>query len=91
MFVGEGEALNVLANDSDADEDSLVVASVTAPKQNGAVNGTVTIAGDRKTLTYTGKNAPTDELTTFNYTVSDGRGGTATATVYIFVQSGARQ
>ena len=88
VFVDKAETFDVLANDTNADGDSLVIVSITAPQQNGAVNGTVTIAADGKSLTYKGPAATTSQLTTFNYTDSDGHGGAATATVYVFVQSG---
>jgi hypothetical protein len=69
----------VLSNDTDVDGDNLTVVAVT----QGA-NGSVNITGSGKTLTYKPRNgfSGTD---TFNYTVSDGKGGTATATVTVNV------
>jgi len=70
--------VNVLGNDSDPDGDTLSVASVT----QGA-HGTVTINPD-KTLKYTpaaNYNGPD----AFTYTISDGNGGTSSATVAITV------
>lgn len=65
--------LDVLANDTDADNDSLTVASWTQP----ATGGSVTRAGSALQFTaaagFTGAS--------FTYTVSDGRGGAHTATV----------
>ena len=66
--------LNVLANDSDPDGDSLTITAVTQP-----TIGNVTIAADKKTVTYT--KPTTFNQATFTYTISDGRGGSATATV----------
>ncbi len=70
--------IGVLANDSDPDGDPLTVTSTTAP-----TNGTVTINPDGSIL-YTpdaGYNGPDS----FTYTISDGQGGTTTATVNITV------
>jgi len=69
--------IDVLANDSDPDGDDLEVISATSP------NGTVEINPDG-TLTFTPDqdfNGPT----TIEYTVSDGNGGTDTATVSVEV------
>jgi len=72
-------SISVLSNDSDVDGDNLTVVAVTQ-----AANGSVNITGSGKTLTYKPRNgfSGTD---TFNYTVSDGKGGTATATVTVNV------
>ncbi|ANI15219.1 hypothetical protein A9C11_15055 [Pseudomonas citronellolis] len=69
--------LNVLANDSDVDGDSLSVTSASAS------NGSVTINADG-TLTYTPKAnfSGSDSIT---YTISDGHGGTASSTVALSV------
>lgn len=63
----------VLANDSDADGDALTITTVVTP-----ANGTATISSGGTSITYT----PASKITapeTFSYTISDGRGGTATA------------
>jgi uncharacterized protein (TIGR03382 family) len=69
--------LNVLANDTDPDEDVLTVTAVTQP-----ANGTVTLSNGVVRFTpevgFTG-------VTTFTYTVEDGNGGTASATVTVTV------
>jgi hypothetical protein len=69
--------IDVLANDSDPDGDSLTVASVTQP-----FNGTATRTSSNVTYKPNNGFVGTDS---FTYTVSDGRGGTATATVTVFV------
>ena len=69
--------INVLGNDKDIDGDALTVTAASSP------NGTVTINPDG-TLNF----APTANFngnTTISYTVSDGHGGTDTATVYVTV------
>ena len=68
----------VLANDSDLDGDTLTVSSFTQP-----ANGTVSIGSDGS-LQYT-PNANFNGVDTLTYTVSDGNGGTDTATVAITV------
>ncbi len=71
--------VNVLANDVDVDGDQLLVASVTSP-----ANGTVTVTGGGVAINYRPRNGFTG-IDSFTYTVSDGRGGTATATVTVNV------
>ncbi|MEO7761557.1 MAG: cadherin-like domain-containing protein, partial [Casimicrobiaceae bacterium] len=66
--------LDVLANDSDPDGDPLTIISVTQP-----ILGTVQITSDGKSLRFT--QPLIFNHTTFTYTISDGRGGTSTATV----------
>jgi hypothetical protein len=72
--------IDVLANDTDLDEDDLSTDSVT----QGA-NGLVVINAD-DTVTYT-PDRDFNGNDSFTYTVSDGNGGTGTATVTITVQS----
>jgi VCBS repeat-containing protein len=68
----------VLANDSDPDSHSLTVASVSAP-----ASGTAAIMADGQ-ITYT---PPASDFagSSFTYVVSDGHGGSATATVRVAV------
>jgi hypothetical protein len=86
VAVGDSEATNedmsvtvtVLANDSDPDGDTLAVTAVTAPAHGGAV------LNPDSTVTY----QPADNYNgddSFDYTVSDGNGGTDTATVSITI------
>ncbi|HET9626930.1 MAG TPA: Ig-like domain-containing protein, partial [Kofleriaceae bacterium] len=70
--------LDVVGNDSDADDDALAITAVSQP-----AHGTVAIADDHH-VTYT----PALQFSggdAFTYTVSDGQGGTASATVTITV------
>ena len=64
--------LPVLTNDTDPDGDALSIVSFTQPGL-----GTITQSGNQ--LVYTGAGKFT--LQTITYTISDGRGGSATATV----------
>jgi hypothetical protein len=69
----------VLANDSDPDGNPLTIESVTQPE-----DGSAEVAIQDTGLRF----SPVDEFSgesTFTYTVSDGRGGTATATVVVNV------
>ena len=73
-------AISVLANDTDADNDSLTVeAVVRAPAQ-----GTAVVDTGGQTITYT---PPTNwtGMTTFTYRVTDGSTGRAVATVTVTV------
>jgi len=71
--------IDVLSNDSDADNDSLTLKSVTEPE-----NGEVKIVDNKVEYTPKSGFSGTD---TFNYTVSDGKGGEATAKVTVTVES----
>jgi len=64
-------SINVLGNDSDADGDNLTIIS---SEKGSIVNG--------KSISYKGIILGID---TFTYTVSDGKGGTASATVTVTV------
>lgn len=74
---GQPVTIPVLANDSDPDGDALTIVSVGAP-----AHGVAAIAGSAILYTpaagYGGADA-------FSYTISDGRGGTATANVAVTV------
>lgn len=68
---------SLLANDTDADNDTLTIQSV-----QDAINGTVNLVGGNVVFNpaanYSGPAS-------FTYTISDGKGGTATATVNLVV------
>lgn len=72
--------LRVLANDVDPDGDPLTITAVTQPE-----HGTVTIIANGTALRYTPEDGylGTDR---FSYTISDGRGGTASAEVTLTVE-----
>jgi hypothetical protein len=73
-------SIAVLSNDRDVDGDALSVKSVTQPG-----NGSVTVAAGGKSVLYTPqRNFRGNDL--FSYTVGDGRGGTATASVTVTVR-----
>ena len=70
--------ISVLSNDTDVDGDVLTITSTTNP-----TNGTVAVNADgtiiySPTLNFNGSD-------TFNYTISDGNGGSSTATVTVTV------
>lgn len=75
---GVSVAIDVLTNDSDEDGDSLSVTGVTDPD-----NGTVSYTSSFITYIPNGGYLGTDS---FNYTVSDGNGGMASAAVTVAVQ-----
>ena len=70
--------INVLANDSDPDNDPLTVTGTTTPAHGTAV------VNANNTITYTPATGYTGP-DSFTYSISDGRGGTASATVSITV------
>jgi hypothetical protein len=69
--------ISVLANDTDADGDTLTIDSVTQ-----GTNGTASITSGGVTYTHDGLATTSD---TFTYTVSDGNGGTDTGTVTVTI------
>jgi hypothetical protein len=74
-------AANLLANDSDPDNDSLTVTGV-----SGAANGSVSFDSQTNLITFT----PTTGYigtASFNYSISDGQGGTASAGVALTVSA----
>jgi outer membrane protein OmpA-like peptidoglycan-associated protein len=71
---------DIVANDSDADRDTLVLATVSTPSY-----GTVSKNGNKITYTPNKGFIGTD---TFTYTIFDGKGHEATATVTIHVNAG---
>lgn len=70
--------ISVLGNDSDVDGDALTVTAASTP-----ANGSTTINGDN-TITYTPATGFTGS-DSFTYDISDGNGGTDTATVNVNV------
>ena len=76
------QASGVLANDTDADGDTLTASLVTAPP---AAQGTVTLNGNGS-FTFT-PAADFNGSASFTYKADDGKGGTANATVTITVRS----
>ncbi len=76
-------AINVLANDTDANNHTLTITAVTQP-----TNGQVAITGGGSGLTFQ-PNPNFNGTATFTYTISDGNGGTDTATVAVTVSGAA--
>ena len=75
------DAAVLLVNDTDADGDTLSISSVTSPSRAG---GTVALSGS--TVTYTPAAGFTGS-DTFDYTITDGRNGSSTATVCVRVEA----
>ena len=71
--------INALANDRDADGDTLTITRV---DDTSAEGGTITLVNGQFSYTPAAGFVGTD---TFTYTISDGRGGEATATVTVTV------
>jgi len=76
---GPSAPITVLGNDSDVEGNPLTVTAANSP------NGTVTINGDG-TLVFT-PAANFSGPATIGYTISDGQGGTASATVFVKVNA----
>jgi len=75
-------SLNPLLNDTDPDNDSLTVIAVTQPVSGKAG---VSFTGNSVAYTY-GTSVQNLEMTdSFTYTISDGQGHTATATVSVYL------
>ena len=74
---------NVLANDSDPDNDALTITSVSTPGK-----GTATISAGRVVYTPAASSC-TGVVDSFTYTINDGKGGTSTATVAVTVKAAA--
>lgn len=70
--------INALLNDSDPDNDTLTITAVTQP-----LSGTATIINNGGAIQYSAGGAA-DEFT-FQYTISDGNGGSDTALVTVTV------
>lgn len=76
--VGERTLIDVLANDLDPDGDPLTIVEVTA-----ALKGTTGIEGD---FVVYQADEDADGVDSFQYTITDGRGGFATATVTVDIE-----
>ena len=74
--------IDVKANDTDVDRDSLTVSAVTNPSHGTAT--VINTGNDAGKISYK-HNGGEENSDSFTYTVSDGRGGTATATVRITI------
>jgi VCBS repeat-containing protein len=87
---GVSATLNVLAKTYDADSDPLFIRAVTAPKFGTATinnNGTADNRADDYVVYQPKAGSYADDY--FKYTVSDGRGGTASAWAIITVRGAA--
>ena len=80
---GRATAMRVLLNDYDPNGDVLVIDSVT---EIPASTGRIDLINERQELQVTLDDDASGEIA-FDYTISDGRGGTATATVTLSVRN----
>ncbi|WP_315983058.1 cadherin-like domain-containing protein [Aliamphritea spongicola] len=76
-------AATLLANDTDPENDTLVITGVSNP-QNGTLQTTTDGNGNITGITFT-PDADYFGPAQFDYTISDGNGGTDTATVFLTV------
>ena len=76
---GSAVTIDVLANDTDPDGDALTITSVTVP-----AHGTAVIVAGKVVYTPSAIYVGPDS---FSYTISDGHGGTSSATVSVDVQN----
>ncbi|MEE4236019.1 MAG: tandem-95 repeat protein, partial [Anderseniella sp.] len=76
---GAAVTIDVLANDTDVDRDTLTIAGVAQGTNGSVVNNTTLV-------TYTPKSGFTG-TDSFTYAISDGQGGSATATVTVTVEA----
>lgn len=74
---GTAAAISVLANDSDIDGDPLTVTAASSPNGSVVINSGTTLSFS-PTANFNGAS-------TISYTISDGQGGTASATVFVSV------
>lgn len=79
IYPGNDVVLNVLSNDTDSDGDPLTLIDVSAPENGVAVH-------EESFISYY-PNSDFVGLDSFNYTISDGNGGIAMATVLMNVQA----
>lgn len=73
--------IDVLANDRDPNGDALTVTSVGSV--TGSLGGSVTVSSDRRHVVYRPGVGGVLGGATFSYAISDGHGGSATATVTV--------
>jgi hypothetical protein len=79
---GSQLVIDVLQNDNDADGDDLEIIAVSPPTV-----GALTISQNKKFILYTtDPNSTEDFEQTVTYTISDGNGGTATASLRIIFE-----
>lgn len=75
------DGMDLLANDIDRDGDSLTIVSVTAPQHGN-------LQRKNGVYAYTPVEGVANVTDAFLYSVTDGRGGTATALVVVSIQPG---
>lgn len=81
MITGDSVVLDLLQNDRDPDGDAITLTKITKPVHGDAV------ASPDGMVTYRATGMRPGMVDSFGYTVGDGRGGTASATVTIRIRS----
>ena len=81
---GRAVTINICSNDSDADNDRLTTTGLTNPSQGTVTYRDNTFSAD--TVTYTPFSTATG-TDSFRYQVSDGKGGTDTASVTVTISA----
>ena len=77
-------AIDALTNDSDPDGDNLTITNITQGVDS-EVFGSAVINQGGKTISYT-PNTDVTGMETFQYTISDGRGGSASANITVIIE-----
>jgi hypothetical protein len=80
VITGTVAGILVLANDHDPENDALTVIAVTQPSHYWS-----SISADKKSVTFSAIGIRYPGSYPFTYTISDGKGGTATATITVKV------
>jgi hypothetical protein len=80
VVAGESRTIDVLANDTDPDNDSLVIVSVTQPEGS---TGQAAVEGDRVRFVASPLTGDEPVTTRFTYVVDDRNGNQATGTVSV--------
>ncbi|MBX9679583.1 MAG: tandem-95 repeat protein [Gemmataceae bacterium] len=75
-----GTSINILANDTDPDGDPLAITNYTQPNYGSLL---LQGSGSEAFFIYTPYAGTSASMDTFEYTVSDGHGGSSTATVMV--------
>jgi hypothetical protein len=79
-YLGAGATINVLTNDSDPDGDVLIMTGIDSPDVS---KGTISFNANGSTTFTPAAGFVVGDVIVLNYTISDGKGGTAASTLTI--------